>query len=338
MGDTMITLLILIFTAIHSPLTWGTAILPTFCYGVGMVIVGFVGYKAIRGQLPATPLDLPLILIMLVASVSSWLSIWRLGSQVRLTTLIAYIAAYYFIYLGISEEILTRNVIRAGWVFIGAYLAMGIYRLWMPAVSLHDLGNGNVLAATLLLILPFGQRLPRRLRWIWFIAGAMAMLTTHSRGGLLGLTVALGLLWGIDKKWLIGIGLVSLPILFLWKKGSAMIRLCYWQAAIEAFISSPLLGIGPASCYQWITPRCELAPHAHNIFLTILAEMGIIGLAVFGLLLWQIWQHHRPGPAWAALCGFMVHSLVDDPIWFWSVGLGVMSLLAIMLKGKINEY
>lgn len=331
----MITFLILIFTAIHSPLTWGTALLPVFCYGVGIVGVGFVGYKALRGQLPATPLDLPLILLMLIASISSWLSIWRLGSQVRLSTLIGYIAAYYFICLGVSEEKLNRNVIRAGWVLIATYLALGIYRLWVPAMSLHDLGNGNVLASVLLLILPFGQRLPtRRLWWLWFVAGTLAMFSTHSRGGLLGLLVALGVLWRVDKRLIIGAGVVSLPVLFIWKKGSAMIRLCYWRAAIEAFLSSPIVGIGPASCYQWITSRCELAPHAHNIFLTILAEMGLLGLAALGLLLWQIWRHRRSGPAWAALCGFMVHSLVDDPIWFWAPGLGVMSLLAIMIKGK----
>jgi len=53
-------------------------------------------------------------------------------------------------------------------------------------------------------------------------------------------------------------------------------------------------------------------------------------------LLWQIWQHRRPGVAWAALCGFAVHSLVDDPLWWWAPGLGAVSLLAIMMRENQN--
>lgn len=333
----MITFLILIFTAIHAPFTWNTALLPAFCCGVGVVGTGYVAYKALRRQLPATPLDWGWVMVIWAASISSYFSIWREGSQIRLLAMVAYIVAFYVIWIGVPKRVLIQNIIRAGWVLIVAYLALAAYRLWVPAQSLHDLGNGNVLASVLLLILPFGMWVPTRNLWrLWFVAGAVAMLSTHSRGGLLGLLVALGLLYGVNKRWLVGISLVSLPILFIWKKGSALIRLCYWKAALQAFISHPLFGIGPAASYKWISPRCELAPHAHNLFLTIGAEMGIVGLIVFGLLLWQIWKHRRPGPAWAALCGFMIHSLVDDPVWFWAPGLGVMSLLAIMMKGEVD--
>jgi len=290
----MITFLILMFTAVHSPLTWGTPLLPFFLYGVGAAVACFVGYKALRRQIPATPLDLPLLLLLLMAALSSRFSIWRIGSQMRVFSLIGYLIAYYFIWLGVSEEMLTRNVIRAGWVLIVLYLTVGINHL-------RDLGNGNVLASILLLILPFGIRIKNsHWRWGWFI-----------------------------------VGVVSLPVLFFLQQDTAMRRLHYWKAALQAFLSRPLIGIGPAACYRWITPLVnEKCPHAHNIFLTVLAEMGLLGLICLGLLLWQTWRHRRPGPAWAALVGFMVHSLVDDPIWFWAPGLGVMSLLAIMIKDE----
>ena len=118
---------------------------------------------------------------------------------------------------------MTRNVIRAGWVLIAAYLALGVYRLWSPPASLTDLGNRNVLACILLLILPFGDRIKtRRLWWLWFVAGTAAMVATRSRGGLLGLLMAVGVLWRVDKRLIIGAGVVSLPVLFVWKKASAM--------------------------------------------------------------------------------------------------------------------
>ncbi len=336
----MITFLILIFAALHSPLTWGSAFLPFFAYGVGIVVVGFIGYKVLRNQLPTTPLDLPLLLFVLVALISSqWFSIWRVGSQVRVLTLIGYVAAFCFVYSYVSEEKLTGSVIIAGWVIIAGIIAISLCHLRTPTAELHDLGNANVLASILLLHLPFGARIEdKRTRGAWFVLGAVAMLATRSRGGLLGLAMALGVLWGIDKRLIVGASAAALPALIMWKRTSAIIRLRYWEAALQAFLSSPWFGIGPANCYQWITLRVgEVCPHAHNIFLTIAAEMGIVGLIVFGLLLWQIWKHRRSGPAWAALAGFMVHSFVDDPVWFWAPGLGVMSLLAIMLKGGQND-
>lgn len=329
----MITFLILIFTALQSPLAWGKPLLPFVCYGIGIAVVGFVAYETLRGQVPTTPLDFHLLLLWLVALISFVYSIWPEGSQIRVLTIMGYIAAYYFVYMGISEETLTRQVIRAGWILIVTYLIFGLFRLWVPPKSLHDLGNSNVLASILLLILPFGANVQyRNGQWVWFLAGTVAMVVTRSRGGLLGLLMAMGVLWKVDKRLIALIGGVSLPVLFILKRSSAMIRLCYWQAAWEAFLTRPLFGIGPGSCYQWITKRCELCPHAHNIFLTFLAEMGLAGLVCLVLLLWQIWRHRRPGPVWAALVGFMVHSLVDDPIWFWAPGLGVMSLLAIMVR------
>lgn len=333
----MITFLILAFTALQSPLTWGSAWLPGFAYGVGITISGFVFYKLLRGQIPATPLDPLLLLLWLVALISTQFSIWHMGSQVRVVSLMAYIAAYYFIGAMVSEETLIRNILWAGFILIITYLCLGIYRLFVPPYTLHDLGNSNVLASILLLILPFGTRLEKRYQWLWFVAGALAMLTTHSRGGLLGLAMALGVLWKVDKRLIVGAGVLSLPVLFLWKKGSALVRLCYWGGALQAWLSSPWIGIGPASSIKAISPLCgHKVPHAHNIFLTFLAEMGLAGLLCLGLLLWQIWRHRRPGPAWAALCGFAIHSLVDDPIWFWAPGLGVMSLLAIMIRGEHN--
>lgn len=328
----MITILIFLFTAVHSPLTWGKPLLPFFLYGVGAAVACFVGYKALRKEIPATPLDLPLLLLLLVALISSRFSIWRIGSQVRIFSLIGYLIAYYFIWLGVSEETLTRNIIWAGWVLMVFYLTLGVYHL-------RDLGNGNVLASVLLLILPFGIRIKNpHWRWGWFMVGVVAMLITRSRGGLLGLAVALAMLWDVDRRLIAGVSAVSLPVLFFLQTDTAMRRLRYWEAALQAFLSRPFIGIGPAACYRWITPLVnEKCPHAHNIFLTILAEMGLLGLICLVLLLWQIWRHRRPGPAWAALVGFMVHSLVDDPIWFWAPGLGVMSLLAIMMKGELHN-
>jgi len=325
----MITFLILAFAALHIvPIAWATMALPVVLGGQ-VAMIWFITDRAVKG-LPATPLNLPLGL-MLVVTLASAARIGFSGSEMRVITTGAYVATYFFVYLYVSETKLTEDVITSGWIIMAAILALNLYRFQRETTLT---GNNNLLASILLLHLPFGIRLEdKRTMAAWFTLGTWAMLSTQSRGGLLGLFWATAVLWRIDRRWLALGTVVAIPFLFFWQISNTLVRLRYWEAALQAFLSQPVFGIGPANCFAFISPRVgEPCPHAHNIFLTVAAEMGMVGLAVFCLLLWQVWKHRRPGPAWAALVGFMIHSLVDDPVWFWSPGFGVMSLLAIMMK------
>jgi len=69
---------------------------------------------------------------------------------------------------------------------------------------------------------------------------------------------------------------------------SFLSRIFLWEAAYQLFLSQPITGIGFGSFIlyheKFLNPVAEKLlylgghPHAHNIFLNILAEMGIIGL------------------------------------------------------------
>lgn len=65
-------------------------------------------------------------------------------------------------------------------------------------------------------------------------------------------------------------------------------RLFYWKNAEEIFIKSPIIGGGFYS-YQELTSRLYhvLIPHAHNSYLQTLAELGLVGILAFILLLWR---------------------------------------------------
>jgi len=107
-------------------------------------------------------------------------------------------------------------------------------------------------------------------------------------------------------------------------------RLAHWQAALNMATDAPYLGIGLgnyAALYEqyrllnW--PRA--LGHAHNIYLNLLAETGILGLSAYVLYwllilrwTWQLRQHPDPGArrialgllgSWAYLA---VHSLFDN--------------------------
>ncbi len=64
-----------------------------------------------------------------------------------------------------------------------------------------------------------------------------------------------------------------------------------WQAAIDATLSSPLLGIGPQH-YVYVRPEGAFAAHPHNALLQWSSEWGLVsalivaGLAAWGLIAW----------------------------------------------------
>ncbi len=76
-------------------------------------------------------------------------------------------------------------------------------------------------------------------------------------------------------------------------------RMAHWQAAWDMFVNHPLLGVGignyavayPAYALpQWQDPL----GHAHNYYLNVLAEAGVIGLSAYlilwGAIFWSAWR------------------------------------------------
>ena len=109
-------------------------------------------------------------------------------------------------------------------------------------------------------------------------------------------------------------------------------RVAHWAAALRMWARAPWLGVGPGN-YAAVYPEVrearweEALGHAHNIYLNVLAESGLIGMAAF-LLLWGgsaawLWRApRRPGAAGftnalavgvlGVLAYLAVHSLFDN--------------------------
>jgi O-antigen ligase len=83
---------------------------------------------------------------------------------------------------------------------------------------------------------------------------------------------------------------------------SAVERAAHWLAGVRMFAAHPLLGVGIgnyADAYPMFHPRGWYAPlaHAHNYFINVAAEAGIVGLIAYTLLagsaLWYTWAAMR---------------------------------------------
>jgi O-antigen ligase len=111
---------------------------------------------------------------------------------------------------------------------------------------------------------------------------------------------------------------------------SVVERMAHWQAAWHMFLDHPWLGIGPgnyAAVYDryflpgWLDPL----GHAHNYYLNLAAETGVLGLGSFILTLVLAFR--------AAIRGLRAR----DPFWR-TVALGVLgSLVAIAMHSAFDN-
>lgn len=188
--------------------------------------------------------------------------------------------------------------------------------------------NSNSAALSVLLLLPalvVGER--RRL-----VAGqsAAVLWLSASRAGALGLAAGVGTLVLRGKalarhRWVLvalaialGLGLAARPDLL-----AANSRGKLWGLAVRMVEASPLVGQGPNAYKGWWLASDDspyFFGHAHNVYLNLAAETGLVGVAagawLIGALLLAL-ARRRSSPwalaALAATVALLAHSLGDVP-------------------------
>lgn len=131
-------------------------------------------------------------------------------------------------------------------------------------------------------------------------------------------------------------------------------RLAHWQAAWQMWTDHPWLGVGIGN-YEPVYPRYALSQwplplgHAHNYYLNIAAETGIVGLGAY-LLLWgtallQAWRAVRRGSGWelgvalgvlGVVIHLSVHNFVDN-LYVHGMYLHLAVLLGLITSIASNQ-
>jgi O-antigen ligase len=150
-------------------------------------------------------------------------------------------------------------------------------------------------------------------KWLMALLGFLAVMIavnvvfTYSRGGWLAFLMVC-LFMGLfipDKRsrsvilamaglFLLGI-LVSPALrqrfMFIMQKGGDAGRFRIWKVAFSMFTGSPVIGSGLGLFMDNFPKYSDSAPqYAHNCYLQVLAETGILGLVSF---LWMLWEMLR---------------------------------------------
>jgi O-antigen ligase len=231
----------------------------------------------------------------------------------------------------------------------------------------------NQLGGFLLLLVPLAlsAMLISRRRRVLFAAAAFAaavgVYASFSRGALIGLALVPFLFLRGWRLWIVG-PLVALVVLFATPNlvrerfatltssgGEISTRVDIWKTALSIWESHPLIGVGlggfPQAYSQAQVPGkvflpstvFQPPPHAHNIFLQLLAEQGLLGLLAFAAILLAAVrttlrlrrrsdrQARLLGSGLlAALAAFLVHNLFDVTFEDPQTGLYVFVLFGLI--------
>ena len=181
--------------------------------------------------------------------------------------------------------------------------------------ELYAIANGRAtgtfilpgeLAAYLVVFVPIAYAIARigngaalrALGWSGAAIGTVTLYATHSRAGWMGFAAAIAFLivarmprrraGALAATAVIAAGLLAVLLAFNVRHNPSedYTRLAIWQAAEQIVDRFPLTGVGPfdfSRLYALVhVPDADAtAFHAHSLYLTFFAELGIVGLGAF---------------------------------------------------------
>ncbi|MGB5106913.1 MAG: O-antigen ligase family protein [Candidatus Zixiibacteriota bacterium] len=176
----------------------------------------------------------------------------------------------------------------------------------------------NTLAVSIMLALPFllfsmqwiKNNFLRLIPLIFLVAGVFTIAITGSRSGVIGIVTVAFLVWLVTKKKMITAVVAILVLIAGWfalppqyqtrystifseeRDASSEGRIDAWKAGWGMFKANPITGIG-VDCFplayssgNYSDVRALLRPH--NMYIQIIAELGLVGLVTFGALIWYV--------------------------------------------------
>lgn len=334
-------------------------------------------YRRLRGDgLPKTPLNMPLFAAALVWAISAVFALdWRMAVE-HLWFVFLHVSLFFMLadllqrgrsrlvfetpfMLGALVVIITVMELASWYLGLGfvpgteiGWITVSPIPLVLPRVSLA-LNISTLMAGFVAPLVPVSlawgltanRRDYRQVLLLLSAALAGTLLLTLSRGGLLSLSTALGLMataWvlrsGQVPRLLLVVGVISVVVVAVFviaisqtRDSGDDVRVDMYESAVQILADDPVTGIGPGlygrALREARTPtlaRDKLAS-AHNAPLNTAAETGLPGLIVSAWLVlalarswWQNWQSEasparklRLEAVGAALVGVGIHSLVD---------------------------
>lgn len=194
------------------------------------------------------------------------------------------------------------------------------------------------------------------------LAAAGYILVSMSRAAWLSLVLTAPVVWWraghrIRARWVAGLlaaggvvvgvgiatGLWSVQVARIVVASSGLdpavwTRLETWKSVLAAFAQHPIVGVGVKGTEALARAVESEAAHAHNVYIQILGELGLIGAVLFiwmlGYILWRLWRAGDTLPAscrraawglFAALACYLAQGLTQAEF----MDLGIWTVLGL---------
>jgi len=176
----------------------------------------------------------------------------------------------------------------------------------------------------------------RTLCLLFAVSGIIGLILSGSRGAIVGLAISCLVLALVESKMaerfllvaipasLVALALLSTDIAVFERpeESTSTIdsRMVVWGGALLAFSQNPAIGVGSTNLTFTMADFADKElSHAHDVYLQMLAENGVIGFTLFfgplAYLLWRSWNGKRDRVLLAsslALLVFLGHGLTDN--------------------------
>ena len=235
-------------------------------------------------------------------------------------------------FLAFAAGVVYAQVERLTSLYVGVLMSVtvttviGLWTWWHNPVNPIDIylkgarPNINPDATLFLIALSAGVLVWQHHRWrLWvpalvlLLMGLVAAFLSYALNTWLGALGAMTvLIWSRWRSrgllaWLAGLGLVAIAvqetlgtIVAQRLGGNDLDRIGLWHSALIVWSKSPIIGVGAGNLVGYMERFSVFSialvlqgyQQAHNIFLEVLAELGLVGLALFltfiGVVIWRL--------------------------------------------------
>lgn len=345
--------------------SWGkyTSLLSGFfLLFIGIIFSSQNGESGRRIPFNRTSLNIPIILFFLVIFISLKKS---LVSEISVEEFIIWINYFFIYFFAVNLEnekhpLLINTIVFWGILFVG----FGFYQRFFWQVKNVDgnFANPNIFAGFLILIIPvifkdWGKQGGHFSRIRYFIGAIflIALFLTGSLGGFFSLVLAyLIFYWSkfnqkarISLLLIIGLALIWV----IWTKfqePGVYNRLIWWQGALRMIGEHPWFGVGLGG-FGRLYLKYKIAglnsTYAHNFYLQLAGEIGIIGLLIFLWLIYRFWRFSPFSGIKIGIAAVLIHNLIEYNLFlssnafvFWLfLGMGVCALEPAKVNFKVSR-
>jgi O-antigen ligase len=268
----------------------------------------------------------------------------KLENLERLFRLLNFIAIFVCLY-GIYQYLSGNLTINKSWADPKLFGSM--VRIY------SSMRNPNIFAGYLAFNISYASAyFLQKKKDVYIIANillsSVCLILTYSRGGFIAMFAGMLVVMLLYREWKVSAYLIVMTICYysynmigslnradlgiMSTDSSSLYRMEIWKASFKLFYNNIAFGSGLGSVLQYLSFSSAklkgFIAHSHNIYIHLLAETGIAGLASFGFLMLTgfrksigFWREHRKSDYAYIAAGFAasvaalaVHGLVDAVI------------------------